>query len=102
VLKSKYLLYLNETSLFINKKDLAHCARVSRFLYVFSRDDQLWKKHCLDKWGSDHEVMQNFMFRGTWLLTYLFPTMLSKIEEEKVWTHPLCRLLQFPGKHQYS
>lgn len=82
---------------------MAHCARVSRFFYVFSRDDQLWKKHCLDKWGDNREIMQNFLFRGTWLLTYLFPTMLSEREEkEKVWAHPLCRLLQFPGKYNYT
>ncbi|CAI2175225.1 18962_t:CDS:10 [Funneliformis geosporum] len=80
----------------LSDQDLAHCARVSRFFYVFSRDDQLWKKHCLDKWGSDHGVMHNFMYRGTWLLTYLFPTMLNEIDEEKVWAHPLCRLLHFP------
>ncbi|CAB5360719.1 unnamed protein product [Rhizophagus irregularis] len=83
--------------------DLAHCARVSRFFYVFSRDDQLWKKHCLDKWGDNREIMQNFLFRGTWLLTYLFPTMLSEREEkEKVWAHPLCRLLQFPEIIKHS
>ncbi|GES79830.1 F-box protein At1g78280 [Rhizophagus clarus] len=69
------------------------------FQSVFWHNYQIWIwliKHCLDKWGDNREIMQNFLFRGTWLLTYLFPTMLSEREEkEKVWAHPLCRLLQF-------
>nr|CAG8462518.1 1221_t:CDS:10 [Entrophospora candida] len=79
-------------------EDLGRSARVSRFFYVFSRDDQLWKKHCLDKWGDNKEVMRNFVFRGNWLLTYLFPNLLSENEEkEKVWSHPICKPLRFTG-----
>ncbi|CAG8472472.1 1324_t:CDS:10 [Paraglomus brasilianum] len=78
-------------------EDLGRCALVSRHLYVFSRDDQLWKRHCLDKWVSNKEVMTSFTFRGTWLLTYIFPSRLSDEEERRVSSHPLCWPLRLKG-----
>ncbi|CAG8568739.1 15775_t:CDS:2 [Acaulospora colombiana] len=79
----------------LSAEELALSSRISKFFYVFAHDDQLWKKHCLDKWGRDGEVMENFVYRGSWLLSYLFPTLMSEKEERVIWNHPACQTLRF-------
>ncbi|KAG0252279.1 hypothetical protein DFQ27_008170 [Actinomortierella ambigua] len=45
----------------------------SRYLFAFSRTDLLWKVICLDTWANDKDLQGRLIYRGTWLLTYLFP-----------------------------
>ncbi|KAG0245942.1 hypothetical protein B0O80DRAFT_463970 [Mortierella sp. GBAus27b] len=52
-------------------KDLCSLALTSRFLHVFSRNDVLWRRLYFKE--RDRKSTR-LVFRGTWLLTYLFPT----------------------------
>ncbi|KAG0027660.1 hypothetical protein BGZ82_008825 [Podila clonocystis] len=54
----------------LGPKDLRSLSMVSRYLHVFSRNEFLWKQICIDH--RDKSSMR-LPFRGTWLLTYLFP-----------------------------
>ncbi|CAG8721343.1 11194_t:CDS:2, partial [Acaulospora morrowiae] len=81
--------------------ELALSSRVSKFFYIFAHDDQLWKKHCLDKWGHDRRVMENFVYRRSWLLSYLFPTSLSEQEEQMICNHPAQQTFYFSDVSSY-
>ncbi|KAL1922009.1 uncharacterized protein VTP21DRAFT_10651 [Calcarisporiella thermophila] len=81
----------------LDPTDLARASRTSRFFYVFCREDQQWRRHCLDRWGKDADTMAHFKYRRSWLLTFLFPKELSAEEEEQIRWHPLNqKTLYFP------
>ncbi|KAF9921134.1 hypothetical protein BGZ65_010616 [Modicella reniformis] len=55
----------------LTAKDLCSLALTSRFLHVFSRNDVVWRRLFL---AERHRGSARLVFRGTWLLTYLFPS----------------------------
>ncbi|CAG8433090.1 10719_t:CDS:10 [Diversispora eburnea] len=78
----------------LSAKELALSSKVSKYFYTFSHDDQLWKIHCLDKWGNDSKIIKNFRYRGSWLLSYLFQ---GEGEQEIVY-----RPLHFPVANDHG
>ncbi|RHZ76460.1 hypothetical protein Glove_197g80 [Diversispora epigaea] len=69
----------------LSAKELALSSKLSKYFYTFSHDDQLWKIHCLDKWGNDSKIIKKFKYRGSWLLSYLF----QGEEEQEIVYQPL-------------
>ncbi|KAG0241125.1 hypothetical protein BGW41_006231 [Actinomortierella wolfii] len=70
----------------LTAKDLVSLSATSRYLFAFSRNDRLWKVICLDTWANNKDLQGRLVFRGNWLLTYLFPGPES---DQDCATHPL-------------
>ncbi|KAF9969552.1 hypothetical protein BGZ73_008056 [Actinomortierella ambigua] len=68
------------------KKDLVSLSASSRYLFAFSRNDLLWKVICLDTWANDKDLDGRLIYRGNWLLTYIFP---GPEGDQACATHPL-------------
>ncbi|KXS09287.1 Clavaminate synthase-like protein, partial [Gonapodya prolifera JEL478] len=64
---------------YLDANDLTALSAVSRVLYLFSRDDQLWKHLCLSKWALGVPDGGNVVFKRTWRETYYRP---GKIESD--------------------
>ncbi|KAF9381165.1 hypothetical protein CPB97_007912 [Podila verticillata] len=75
----------------LGPKDLRSLSMVSRYVHVFSRNEFLWKLICIDR--RDH-ISMRLPFRGTWLLTYLFP---RPEDHEACAKHPLAHPIQLQG-----
>ncbi|KNC98671.1 uncharacterized protein SPPG_06354 [Spizellomyces punctatus DAOM BR117] len=67
----------------LNAQDLVTLSNVSRILYIFARDDQQWRRICLERWGRAGSVSGGLVFKGTWRLTYYFPGTMNESFREK-------------------
>ncbi|KAI9092859.1 hypothetical protein DFS34DRAFT_667092 [Phlyctochytrium arcticum] len=66
---------------FCDASDLNKLAAVSKGFYQFARDDQLWRRLCLSKWGKASIDNGGLCFKGTWRLTYYFPGSVQESEQ---------------------
>ncbi|KAF9389604.1 hypothetical protein BGX21_011657 [Mortierella sp. AD011] len=67
----------------LTSKDLCSLSLTSRYLHVFARNDFVWRRLFFEERGRKSSRM---IFRGTWLLTYIFP---SPEHNEACSRHPL-------------
>ncbi|KAF9112155.1 hypothetical protein BGX27_003891, partial [Mortierella sp. AM989] len=67
----------------LTSKDLCSLSLTSHYLHVFSRNDSVWRQLFFEERGRKPSRM---IFRGTWLLTYIFP---SPEHNEACSRHPL-------------
>ncbi|KAG0277234.1 hypothetical protein BGZ95_006274 [Linnemannia exigua] len=69
----------------LSPKDLLLLALTSRYLNVFARNDYVWKRLFFDH---RNRSATRIVFRGSWFLTYLFPT---PDHDEACLNHPLVK-----------
>ncbi|KAI8928391.1 hypothetical protein BC831DRAFT_448565 [Entophlyctis helioformis] len=65
----------------LSAQDLLTLSTASKLFFAFCRDDKLWRRLCLEKWGRSKSPTSgapvSIVFKGSWRLTLLFPFTIS-------------------------